>query len=106
MKMLSRVCADFKDRKGNVIYRIRPADRLVYKDDVPEEVQEDLLFRMLVEDGSIDVIETAAQKKAAELDPTAGALADGRKQTKTKADVKAGAEQKPVEDKPAGAEKK
>ena len=106
MKMLSRVCADFKDRNGNVIYRIGPADRLVYKDDVPEAIQEDLLFRMLVEDGSIDVIETAAQKKAAEQDPTAGADATGRKQTKAKADAKAGAEQKPVEDKPAEAEKK
>ena len=79
MKILSRVCAEFKDKQGNVIYRIGPADRLVYRDDVPEAIKQDLLFGALVAEGSIDVIETAAGKKAAEQDPTAGALADGRR---------------------------
>ena len=73
----------------NVIYRIGPMDRLVYKEDAPEAIQEDLLFKALLADGSIDVIETAAQKKAAEQDPTAGALADGKKPVKAKAEVKA-----------------
>ncbi len=88
MKILSRVCADFHDQKGNVIYRIRPADRLVYKDDAPDEIRDDLLFRMLVDDGSIEVIETAAQKKAMEQDPTAGADATGKKLPKAKAEEK------------------
>ena len=79
MKILSRVCAEFKDKKGNVIYRIGPADRLVYKDDAPDAIKDDLLFGALVAEGSIDVVETAAGKKAAEQDPTAGALADGRR---------------------------
>ena len=86
MKILSRVCAEFRNRKGDVIYRIRPADRLRYIDDAPEEIREDLLFRMLVGDGSIEVVETAAQKKALEQDPTAGTLADGRKASKVKAE--------------------
>ena len=38
MKILSRVCAEFKDKKGNVVYRIGPADRLVYLDDAPEAI--------------------------------------------------------------------
>ena len=104
MKILSRVCAEFKDKQGNVIYRIGPADRLVYRDDVPEAIKQDLLFGALVAEGSIDMIETAAEKKAAEQDPTAGALADGRKASKEKDAKKAdetSAETKPAEGKPA-----
>ena len=79
MKILSRVCADFKDAKGNVIYQIGPADRLVYKDDAPEAIKDDLLFKLLVADGSMEVIETVAQRKAMEQDPTAGTDATGRR---------------------------
>jgi hypothetical protein len=89
MKILSRVCVEFKDKQGNVIYRIGPADRLVYKDDAPEAIKQDLLFGALVAEGSIDVVETAAEKKAAEQDPMAGALADGRKVAKVKNEEKA-----------------
>ena len=52
MKILSRVCAEFCDKNGNPVYRITPADRLVYKDDAPEAIRGDLLFQMLVADGS------------------------------------------------------
>ena len=88
MKILSRVCAEFKDPKGNVIYRIGPADRLVYKDDAPEAIRGDLLFKALLADGSIEVIETEARKKAVEQDPAAGTDASGKKLTKAKADEK------------------
>jgi len=104
MKILSRVCAEFKDKKGNVIYRIGPADRLVYKDDAPEAIKQDLLFSALVAEGSIDVIETAAEKKAAEQDPMAGSLADGRKASKVKDEKKV--DEKPAETKPTEPEKK
>ena len=79
MKILSRVCAEFCDKNGNPIYRITPADRLVYKDDAPEAIRGDLLFQMLVADGSIEVIETVEQRKKLESDPTAGADATGKK---------------------------
>ena len=88
MKILSRVCAEFKNKQGEVIYRIGPADRLVYKKDAPEAIKEDLLFGALVAEGSLEVIETVAQKKAMELDPTAGTTADGKKTVKAKADEK------------------
>ena len=57
------------------------------------------------------MIETAAEKKAAEQDPTAGALADGKKQVKAKTDkAEAKAEIKPdeksAETKPTEPEKK
>ena len=88
MKILSRVCAEFKNKQGEVIYRIGPADRLVYKEDAPEAIKEDLLFGALVAEGSLEVIETAAQKKAVEQDPTAGSDATGKKIVKNKADEK------------------
>ena len=88
MKMLSRVCAEFKNKQGDVIFRITPADRLRYIDDAPDEIREDLLFRMLVEDGSIEVVETAAQKKAMEQDPAAGTDATGKKPAKAGAETK------------------
>ena len=79
MKILSRVCAEFCDKNGDPIYRITPADRLVYKDDAPEAIRGDLLFQMLVADGSIEVIETVEQRKKLESDPTEGTTADGKK---------------------------
>ena len=95
MKILSRVCAEFKDKKGNVVYRIGPENRRVYLENVPEAIKQDLLFGALVAEGSIDVIETAAEKKAAEQDPMAGALADGKKAAKVKDEKKA--DEKPAE---------
>ncbi len=96
MKMLSRVCADFQDAKGNLIFRIRPDDRLRYINDAPDAIRDDLLFKMLLADGSIEVVETVAQRKALEQDPTAGADATGKKLSKVKTETKA--DDKPAED--------
>ncbi len=103
MKMLSRVCVDFQDTKGNVIFRIRPADRLRYIDDAPDAIRDDLLFKMLVAEGSIEVVESAAQRKALEQDPTAGADATGKKPGKVKAEKD---EEKTAEKAPSGEQKK
>ena len=106
MKILSRVCAEFCDKNGDPIYRITPADRLVYKDDAPEAIRGDLLFQMLVADGSIEVIETVEQRKKLESDPTAGTTAEGRKEkpkATTKADTKSeGKAETKADEKPAG----
>ena len=108
MKILSRVCAEFTDGKGNVIYHIRPDDRLIYKDDAPDAIRGDLLFRMLVADGSIEVIESTEQQKKLESDPTAGADAAGKKEkpkAKTEAKAETRAEGKPAAEKPAEGQK-
>ena len=90
MKILSRVCVEFKNKKGEVVYRITPDKRLVYLEDAPESIKEDLIFDALVNEGSLEVIETVAQKKAAEQDPMAGADASGKKSAKpTKDEIKA-----------------
>ena len=91
MKILSRVCVEFKNKKGEVVYRITPAKRLVYLDDAPDSIKEDLIFDALVADGSLEVIDTPAKKKAAEQDPTAGMTAEGKKEPEKKTDNKTGA---------------
>ena len=77
MRILSRVCADFYDKKRNLIHRIRREDLGIYCN-VPDAIQEDPLYQMLVDDGSILLAETPAKQKAIENDPYAGATADGR----------------------------
>ena len=77
MLILSRVCADFYDRKGARIHRIRREDLGLFRD-VPEGIREDPLFQMLVNDGSIKFPQDAKTDKALEDHPYAGATPDGK----------------------------
>ena len=92
MLILARVCADFYDRKRNLIHRITQRDLGVFRD-VPESIQQDPLFQMLVDDGSIKYPADAAKDRALEQDPYAGADATGKdirpKAEKPKAETKA-----------------
>ena len=110
MLILSRVCAEFRDRKGAVIHRITPTMIGLFHD-APEAIRGDLLFNMLLADGSIKTPEDARKDRNLENDPKKGATADGKeivpekgtepavKQTKTAKTAKAGTgtEDKPVE---------
>ena len=78
MLILSRVCADFHNHKGEIIHRITPLNRLTFHE-APEAIREDPLFRMLVEEGSLEAPVTAAEQKQLETDPLEGADAAGRK---------------------------
>ena len=77
MLILSRVCAEFHDRNGIVLFSVTPADRNTFVE-APEAIREDPLFRMLVEDGSMEVAVTDRRKKELESDPLADADAEGR----------------------------
>ena len=109
MLIIPYVCADFRDKKGNPIFRIT-ADMLRTMQDVPEAIKQDLLFDMLVQDGSIKTPETVAQRKLLEQDPMIGMNADGKEakaektakpaKTETKAEGKTEAK---VEEKSTGA---
>ena len=77
MRLLSRVCADFYDRNRNLIHKITQRDLGLYHD-VPDAIQQDPLYQMLLDDGSILLADTPAKQKAIENDPYAGATADGR----------------------------
>ncbi len=77
MLIIPYVCADFHDKAGNRIFRIT-ADMLRTMQDVPEAIRQDLLFDLLVADGSIKTPETAAQRKLLEQEPMLNMDASGR----------------------------
>ena len=111
MLIIPYVCAEFRDFSGNPIFRITPAMRGTMIT-VPEAIKQDILFDMLVADGSIKVPETAAQKKTLEQDPMVGVTAEGKSETgkpakngKT-ARKETKAEDKPGEPEPGGTEQK
>ena len=85
MLILSRVCADFHNAKGELIHRVSAANCLTFHE-APEAIREDPLFRMLdplfqmlVDEGSLEAAVTPVQKKQLEADPQEGADAAGRK---------------------------
>ena len=79
MLILSRVCADFHDRSGAVIHRVTPENRLTFHE-APEGIREDPLFRMLVEEGSLEAAVTPVRQKQLEADPLEGSDPAGRKE--------------------------
>ena len=68
MLIVAYVCAEFHDKTGTVIHRIRPADLRVATE-APEAIRQDPLFDMMVRDGSLRVPETKAELKKLENDP-------------------------------------
>ena len=68
MLILSRVCAEFHDRAGAVLFAIRPSDRLLFVE-APESIHQDPLFDMLLRDGSIQMPETGKERAKLENDP-------------------------------------
>ena len=79
MFILSRVCADFRNKKGEVIHRVTPADRLGFHE-APDAIQEDPLFSMLVSEGSLEASVTPVRQKQLEADPLEGSDPAGRKE--------------------------
>ena len=77
MLILSRVCAEFTDKSGAVIHKITPAMLGLFHD-APEALKGDLLFNMLLADGSIKTPEDAKKDRELEQDPMKGASPDGK----------------------------
>ena len=65
---VARVCAEFRNKKKEVIMTIRPGELLKMMD-FPDEVWEDPYFETLVKEGSIDVPQNKAQVKMLECAP-------------------------------------
>ena len=78
MLILSRVCAEFRDRHGTVIYRVTPETRLTFRE-APEAIREDPLFRMLVSEGALEAVVSPDRKKILESDPMTDTDAAGRR---------------------------
>ena len=68
MLMLSRVCADFRNKNGETIFKVTPQMRLTFQE-APEAIRQDPLFQMLLKDHSIEVTEEPSRKKKLENDP-------------------------------------
>ena len=106
MLIIPYVCAEFHDRKGTVLYRITP-EMLRTLQEAPEAIEQDLLYGMLLRDGSIKTPETEARKKQLEKDPMFGINAEGKSVEavgeESEAPAKAEKPDKPA--KPAKAEK-
>ena len=83
MLILSRVCADFYDKRNTLLFRITQHDIGLFVD-APEAIREDPLFQMLVNDKSIKFPEDAKTNRALENDPYAGANAEGKEIKETK----------------------
>lgn len=78
MLILSRVCAEFHDRNGNLIHRVTPETRLTFQE-APEAIRQDPLFQLLVDDGSLEAAVTPVQKRKLEAEPLRGTDASGRR---------------------------
>ena len=90
MVIVPYVCAEFRDSAGNTVFRIRPEMLRTFQE-VPDAVQQDLIYGMLVADGSIKVPETAAQQKLLEQDPMIGMAATGKtEEAETRKPARAG----------------
>ena len=77
MLILSRVCAEFRDHTGAVVYRVTPDTRLTFRE-APDSIREDPLFQMLVDEGALEASITPVRRKQLEADPLTGADAAGR----------------------------
>ena len=76
MLILSHVCAEFHDRQGTPIFTVGPSQRLQFLE-APETIREDLLFNLLLSEGSLQVVDRGS-RKSLESDPTADHDAAGR----------------------------
>jgi hypothetical protein len=92
IEFMPRVCADFYDTNRNLLFRITRDDLGKYVK-APEAIEQDPLYRMLLDDGSIKLAPVNTRdKRDLENDPYAGATAEGKeikpKTAKTKAEPK------------------
>ena len=77
MLILSRVCADFHDSHGHLLFSVTPATRNTFIN-APDTIREDPLFDLLCTDGSLEAGITQAQQRQMENDPDAGHDASGK----------------------------
>ena len=99
IEFMPRVCADFYDKNRNLLFRVTQNDLGNYVI-APEAIEQDPLYRMLLDDGSIKLAPVNTRdKRDLENNPFAGADATGkdikpkaekpRAETKPKAETKA-----------------
>ena len=78
MLILSRVCAEFRDRAGQTVFTIPPAKLLSFLE-APEAIREDPLFDMMLRDGSLEAVHSVSQLRDLESSPAAFSAPDGKR---------------------------
>ena len=78
MLILSRVCAEFRDRAGQTVFIIPPAKLLSFLE-APEAIREDPLFDMMLRDGSLEAVHSVSQLRDLESNPAAFSAPDGKR---------------------------
>ena len=68
MLALFRVCADFRNKNGECVFKVTPPMRLTFVE-APEAIREDPLFHLLRKDHLVEVTDEPAKKKKLENDP-------------------------------------
>ena len=93
MLILSRVCAEFTNRRGQVIFTIPPSKLLSFLE-APEEIREDPLFDSLLADGSLEAVQSLDQRRQLEADPAAPAPEGKKPRARAKAEAPVAAAEK------------
>ena len=68
MRIMSKVCAEFHSKSGEVLFRVTP-DKLYALTDAPDAISQDPLFALLVDDHVLEVAASKADQKRLENDP-------------------------------------
>ena len=83
MKILARVCVEFRDHTGMPVFRVNIADRHCILD-APDSIQEDPIFNLLLADHSLEVVSSKDREKVLELDPIQDTDATGKRKSSPK----------------------
>lgn len=87
IRILCHVSAAFHDSRGNIIHAIPSSLRHIIHD-APAEIQSDVNFTFLVDDGSLEVVHSPLQQKQLESDPVQNTDAEGKKPKTEKSPAK------------------
>ena len=77
MLICSRVCAEFHDRNGIKIFSVTQATRMCLIE-APESITQDPLFHLLLNEGSLEAVQSVPQRERLEKDPAKGSDASGK----------------------------
>ena len=78
MLICSRVCAEFHDRNGVVVFRVDSGNRLKLVE-APDTIKQDPIYQLLLDEGSMEAVVSIGQRKRLENEPNAGADPSGKR---------------------------
>ena len=70
MLILSRVCVEFHNSRGETVHRVTPGMLQTFHE-APDSIRDDPIFRLLQEERSLEAGVSAGRRRALENDPSA-----------------------------------